>query len=168
MSQSEFTSALLAMMSNLQRFALSLTAEREKALDLVQDTYLKALNSCDKFADSTNLRAWLFTIMKNTFINNYRRKAKENTIFDNTKDLYFINLPNDNGFTAPESNYEEAEIEGAIDSLNTDFSTLLRLHIEGYKYKEIAEKLDLKMCTVKSRIYLSRQKLMMKLKDYAG
>jgi len=166
MASYDFNTSLIGMRSNMQRFAMSLTSDRDTALDLVQDTYLKAITYKDKFVDYTNLKAWVFTIMKNTFINNYRRNIKENTIIDGTQDLYYINQPHDKGFISPESIYSEGEIEKAIDSLDDEFKIPFRMHIEGYKYKEIAEKLDLKIGTVKSRIFFTRQKLMLILKDY--
>ena len=166
MTQYEFNNSLLEMKSNLQRFAMSLTSDRDTALDLVQDTYLKAITYKDKFVDYTNLKAWVFTIMKNTFINNYRRNVKENTIIDGTQDLYYINQPHDKGFISPESSFSESEIEKAIDSLSDEFRIPFRMHIDGYKYKEIADELGLKIGTVKSRIFFTRQKLMLILKDY--
>jgi len=166
MTTYEFNDNLIEMKSNLHRFALSLTADRDTAQDLVQDTYLKALTYKDKFVDYTNLKAWVFTIMKNTFINNYRRNIKENTIIDGTQELYYLNKPHDKGFISPESHYSEGEIEKAIDSLSDEFRIPFRMHIEGYKYHEIADKLDLKIGTVKSRIFFTRQKLMHMLKDY--
>ncbi|HOW40627.1 MAG TPA: RNA polymerase sigma factor [Bacteroidales bacterium] len=166
MTQHEFNHSLIAMKSNLHRFALSLTSDRETALDLVQDTYLKAITYKDKFVDYTNLKAWVFTIMKNTFINNYRRNVKENTIIDGTQDLYYINQPHDKGFISPESSFSEAEIEKAIDSLSDEFRIPFRMHVNGFKYKEIADELGLKIGTVKSRIFFTRQKLMLMLKDY--
>ncbi len=166
MTQFEFNNNLIDMKTNLQRFAMSLTSDRDTALDLVQDTYLKAITYKDKFVDYTNLKAWVFTIMKNTFINNYRRNVKENTIIDGTQDLYYINQPHDKGFISPESSYSESEIEKAIDSLSDEFRIPFRMHIDGYKYKEIADELGLKIGTVKSRIFFTRQKLMLMLKDY--
>ena len=166
MTPYEFNQNLIDMKSNLQRFAVSLTSDRDTALDLVQDTYLKAITYKDKFVDYTNLKAWVFTIMKNTFINNYRRNIKENTIIDGTKDLYYINTSSDRGFISPESNYAEGEIEKAIDSLSDEFRIPFKMHVEGFKYHEIAEKLGLKIGTVKSRIFFTRQKLMLILKDY--
>jgi len=168
MTAPEFNNSLIGMKSNLQRFAMSLTSDRDTALDLVQDTYLKAITHKDKFADYTNLKAWVFTIMKNTFINNYRRNMKENTIIDGTQDLYYLNQPHDKGFISPESNYAKNEIEKAIDSLEDEFRVPFRMHIDGYKYKEIADELGLKIGTVKSRIFFTRQKLMHMLKDYAA
>ena len=90
-----------------------------------------------------------------------------NTIMDSTRDLYYLNQPHDKGYISPESNYSEAEIEKAIDSLEDEFRIPFRMHIQGYKYKEIADKLGLKIGTVKSRIFFTRQKLMLMLKDYA-
>jgi RNA polymerase sigma-70 factor, ECF subfamily len=168
MTTQEFTTSLIGMKSNLQRFAMSLTSDRDSALDLVQDTYLKAITYKDKFVDYTNLKAWVFTIMKNTFINNYRRNVKENTLIDGTKDLYYVNMPHDKGFISPESSYAQEEIEKAIDSLSDEFKVPFRMHINGFKYKEIADELGLKIGTVKSRIFFTRQKLMLLLKDYAN
>jgi RNA polymerase sigma-70 factor (ECF subfamily) len=166
MTTFEFNSSLIGMKPNLQRFAMSLTSDRDTALDLVQDTYLKAITYKDKFVDYTNLKAWVFTIMKNTFINNYRRNIKENTIIDGTQDLYYLNQPHDKGSSSPESSYAEAEILKAINSLNNEFRIPFQMHLDGYKYKEIADKLGLKIGTVKSRIFFTRQKLMLMLKDY--
>ena len=166
MTAHEFNNSLIEMKSNLHRFAMSLTSDRDTALDLVQDTYLKAITYKEKFVDYTNLKAWVFTIMKNTFINNYRRNVKENTIIDGTQDLYYLNMPHDKGFTSPESNYAQGEIEKAIESLSDDFRIPFKMHIEGFKYHEIADELGLKIGTVKSRIFFTRQKLMNILRDY--
>jgi RNA polymerase sigma-70 factor (ECF subfamily) len=168
MTNVEFNSTLLGMRPKLMRFAMSLTHDREKTPDLVQDTYLKALMSRNNFADFTNLKAWVFTIMKNTFINNYRRNMREHFIIDYTQDLFYLNQPHDKGFISPESKYSEDEISGFIDSLSEEFRVPFRMLLEGYKYKEISDKLGLKIGTVKSRIFLSRQKLMAQLKDYSG
>jgi len=167
MTNLEFNNRLIGMKPNLQRFAMSLTSDRDSALDLVQDTFLKAITNKDKFVDFTNLKAWVFTIMKNTFINNYRRNLKENTIIDGTKDLYYLNHSHDKGFSSPESNYAEGEISKAISSLEDEFRIPFEMHIEGFKYKEIADELGLKIGTVKSRIFFTRQKLMLMLKDYS-
>jgi len=166
MTSFEFNSSLIGLKPKLQRFAMSLTYDNDTALDLVQDTYLKAISNKDKYVDYTNLKAWVFTIMKNTFINNYRRNIRENTVIDSTRELYYINVSHDKGSISPESNYSAGEIEKAIDSLSNDFKIPFRLHLHGYKYNEIADDLGLKIGTVKSRIFLTRQKLMQLLKDY--
>ena len=94
------------MESRLERFALSLTANREAAKDLVQETYLKALSSKDKFIEFTNFEAWAYTILKNTFINNYRKAVRQNTIVDTTKDLYYLNNARESNFIKPDSSIQ--------------------------------------------------------------
>jgi RNA polymerase sigma-70 factor, ECF subfamily len=168
MTANEFTSSIIGLKGNLQKYALSLTMDRDNALDLLQDTFLKAIQNQDKFVDATNLKAWIFTIMKNTFINNYRRKMRENTMIDGTQELYFINLPSDKGSISPDSSYAEDEIHKAIEALHDDYRLPFRMHMDGFKYEEIAENLNLKLGTVKSRIFFARQKLMSVLKDYDG
>ncbi len=168
MTAQEFNTQLTGLEKNLERFAYSLTLDNEEAKDLVQETYLKALSNREKFVDHSNLKAWTFTIMKNTFINNYRRSVKENTTMDHTRDLYYLNMPQDSGFIHPESHYGTNEILRTIDELEDDFRIPFKMHTEGYKYKEIAEKLNLKIGTVKSRIFFTRKKLMDSLHDYAA
>jgi RNA polymerase sigma-70 factor, ECF subfamily len=168
MTSFEFNNRLIGMKSHMQKFALSLTSDRDSAQDLVQDTFLKAITNREKFAEYTNLKAWVFTIMKNTFINNYRHSVKNNTLMDNTRDLYFLNLYHDKGYVSPESTYSEAEIEKVIDSLSDEFRIPFRMHINGFKYQEISDELDLKIGTVKSRIFFTRRKLMALLKDYSS
>jgi len=104
--------------------------------------------------------------MKNTFINNYRRSVRQNTTFDNTKDLFFLNQNKDTITVSPDSSFSAQEINRIIDSLEDEFKIPFKMHTEGYKYKEIAQKLDLKIGTVKSRIFFTRKKLMDALKDY--
>lgn len=166
MTTVEFNKNLVSLEDNLMKFALSLTTDQAKAEDLVQDTYMKAITYKDKFVDYTNLKAWVFTIMKNTFINNYRRSVKENTIIDGSQDLYFLNMPQDSGFNSPESSYSLEELEKVVDSLEDEFRIPFRMHVQGFKYKEIADKLNLKIGTVKSRIFFTRKKLMELLNDY--
>jgi RNA polymerase sigma factor (sigma-70 family) len=166
MTAIEFNYQLTNLSSNLERFAMSLTSNHEDALDLLQETFAKAITYRDKFADNTNLKAWTFTIMKNTFINNYRRAVKSNTTFDNTDDLYFLNLNKESTYNTPDSEFSIKEIQKSIDELDEDFKMPFLMHTQGYKYKEIAEHLNLKIGTVKSRIFFTRKKLMEKLRDY--
>jgi RNA polymerase sigma factor (sigma-70 family) len=166
MTALEFNYQLTNLSSNLERFAMSLTSNHEDALDLLQETFAKAITYRDKFEDNTNLKAWTFTIMKNTFINNYRRNVKANTTFDNTDDLYFLNLNKEATSSTPDSEYSVKEIQKSIDELDDDFKLPFLMHTQGYKYKEIADHLNLKIGTVKSRIFFTRKKLMEKLKDY--
>jgi RNA polymerase sigma-70 factor (ECF subfamily) len=164
MSTAEFNTALIELEPNLERFAYSLTANSEDARDLLQETYLKALTYKDKFEENTNIKAWTFTIMKNTFINNYRKAVKQRTTFDSSDNQFLIN---GRAFEeGPESNFSHSEITSKVSALGDDFRIPFQMHTSGYKYKEIAEKLNLKIGTVKSRIFFSRQKLMNALPDY--
>lgn len=167
MSTVQFNTRLLKLQDKLMYFALSLTSDAEEAKDLLQETSLKALTYKDKFVENTNFKAWLFTIMKNTFINNYRKAVKANTTVDNTKDLFHLNLPQDSGFVSPESEHSFKEINKAIDNLEDEFRIPFKMHTAGYKYKEIADSLDLPIGTVKSRIFFTRKKLTSSLTDYS-
>jgi len=166
MTAIEFNYQLTNLSGNLERFAMSLTSNTEDAKDLLQETFAKAIAYRDKFEENTNLKAWAFTIMKNTFINNYRRNVKANTTFDNTEDLYYLNLNHESSFETPDSEFSVKEIKKKIDELSDEFKEPFLMHTQGYKYKEIANKLNLKIGTVKSRIFFTRKKLMEKLKDY--
>jgi len=156
----EFNSSLLVLRPKLYRFAKRLTSDNDKAHDLTQDTILKALTFRDKFTEFTNIQAWVFTIMKNTFINNYRRSIRENSFIEYTQNIYFFDKAIDNGILPAESGIAVEDIETSIDKLSNDLSIPFRMHVEGYKYKEIADKLGIKVGTVKSRIFLSRIRLM--------
>jgi RNA polymerase sigma-70 factor (ECF subfamily) len=166
MTALEFNNSLISMEDSLERFALSLTSNREEAKDLLQETYLKALTYRDKFVEYTNLKAWAYTIMKNTFINNYRKSVRENTTVDTTKDLFLLNNTKESHLVRPDSEFAYQEINKAIESLDDEFKIPFRMHTEGFKYKEIADELGLKIGTVKSRIFFTRKKLMEALKDY--
>jgi RNA polymerase sigma-70 factor (ECF subfamily) len=160
MTAVEFNHQLTSLEDALERFAMSLTMNREDARDLVQETYLKALTYREKFMNETNLKAWVYTIMKNSFINNYRRSVRENKTFDNTKDLYYLNNSNQGNDSSPEASYTAGEIQSHINNLEDDLRIPFQMHQEGFKYKEIAEEMNLKIGTVKSRIFFGRRKLM--------
>lgn len=166
MTALEFNHQLLSLETKLKYFAQSLTMDPEQAKDLLQETMLKALSNRDKFQGDKNLKAWVFTIMKNTFINNYRRAVRSNTIIDTTDNLYYLNLSSDSGFSSPESSHNEQEIQKAINELTEDYRVPFVMHTTGYKYKEIAEYLDQPLGSVKSKIFFARRKLMDKLQDY--
>jgi RNA polymerase sigma-70 factor (ECF subfamily) len=166
MTALEFNNKLIEMQSYLEYFARKLTNNYEDAQDLVQETMLKALTFREKFVHQTNLKAWLFTIMKNIFINNYRRAVKARTIIDTTDNLYYLNGGVNDSPVSPESKFSEKEIRNTIDSLQDDHRIPFEMHTQGFKYKEIAETLDISIGTVKSRIFFGRRKLMDNLKDY--
>lgn len=167
MTQIEFDHKLISLYKNLEYYANLLTSNGDEAKDLIQDTYLKALSNREKFADDTNLKAWTYTIMKNTFINNYRRNQKANTIIDSTEDLFYLNIPRKSDFAAPDSRFSEKEINKSISKLDSDQRMPFEMHNQGYKYKEIADHLNISIGTVKSRIFFTRRKLMDTLKEFA-
>lgn len=164
--QSPFVNAVIGMQPNLNSFALKLTMDNDAAHDLVQDTTLKALNNEDKFVDDVNLKGWMLTIMRNIFINNYRKNVRENTMVDSTADLYHLNLKQDSGIETPEGAYAVNEISSLLARFPKDFSEPFNLHVAGYKYEEISEKLSMPLGTVKSRIFFTRKRLREILKDY--
>lgn len=160
MTSMEFNHKLISLENNMERYALSLTFDREKAKDLLQDTYFKALTNKDKYVEVSNFKAWAFTIMKNTFINNYRKSVRENGIFEKNKDLFLFNISKESDIGMPESELACKEVYDAIETLDDHIKVPFRMHADGYKYKEIAEALNLNIGTVKSRIFLFRKKLM--------
>ena len=166
MCSKKFESKLMAMQGNLLNFAFILTSNRDDAYDLLQDTTLKALDNEDKYVENVNFKGWVFTIMRNIFINNYRKVVRESTIIDQTEDLYHLNLPQDSGFETPEGAFAAKEINEAINSFADEYRIPFSMHVAGYKYNESAEEMGLPLGTVKSRIFFARQKLQVMLKDY--
>lgn len=166
MTAIEFNHKLVTLQDQLSNFAFMLTTNDEEAKDLVQDTYVKAISNRDKFKPDTNLKAWTYTIMKNTFINNYRRNIKTNTILDTTDDLYYLNNSRTADADSPESRISMNEIKKGIESLEEEHRKPFEMHTAGYKYKEIADALALSIGTVKSRIFFTRKKLMENLNEY--
>ncbi len=165
MNSSQFQKKILGIQSNMYNFAMMLTANRDDAQDLLQDTTLKALDNQDKYIDNVNFKGWVLTIMRNIFINNYRKVVRSQTVIDQTEDLYHLNLSQDSGFDTPESAYTIKEINKAINSLNNELRMPFSMFLAGYKYNEIAENLGLPLGTVKSRIFFARQDLQSTLKD---
>ena len=159
MTAIEFRNNLIELRENLMRYAYSLTNNKDLSQDLVQETILKALANREKFVYHSNLKAWAFTIMKNTFINDYRQKQKKYTYRNWQYDTYSIY--NTKTFTSedPSRTYLAMELIKCVDQLEESFKAPLKLRIRGYKYKEIAQELNLNIGTVKSRIFLSRKQL---------
>lgn len=166
MSSKNFQTKLLSLQGNLLNFAYLLTSNRDDAYDLLQDTTLKALDNEDKYVENVNFKGWVFTIMRNIFINNYRRQVRSATIVDTTEDLYHLNLSQESGLTSPEGSFATKEISVAINSFSKEYKVPFSMYIAGYKYSEIAEKMNLPLGTVKSRIFFARKRLQSMLKDY--
>lgn len=168
MTAIEFNQQLIHQRTPLKNFAYSLTLNSEEAQDLLQDTYLKALTYRDKFTDASNLKAWLYTIMKNTFINSYRRSVKTRQIITQTEDLSTVRPLSGSNVPSAESQMNHKYILKAIDSLDDEFSIPFVRYNDGFKYKEIADELNLPIGTVKSRIFLARKQLMSILKPFSA
>ena len=164
MSTHEFNLKIEQISQYLHSFALNLTKNSEDAKDLYQETTYRALVNKDKFAPDTNLKAWLFTIMKNIFINNYRKRMKANTIMDSTNNLYFINSGSTE-INQGETDIFIKELNSMIDSLDGSLRIPFMMHYEGFKYQEIAEELDLPLGTIKSRIFFARKELKKMIKE---
>ena len=159
MSTIEFHDRFNQMSTLLHSFAYNLTKNVEDSKDLFQETAYRAFTNIDKFNPGTNFKAWLFTIMKNIFINNYRKKVKANTIIDSTDNLYFINSGSTIIANDAESNIMIKELTRMIEKLDDSIKIPFLMHYQGYKYQEIADDLDLPLGTVKSRIFFARKEL---------
>src|SRR5215203_735478 len=166
MSAAEFNELLLSNADPLKPFAVSLTHDQEIAKDLFQETLYKALANQDKYSAGTNIKAWLFTIMRNIFINDYRRKSKQRIVFDNATNETLINsgkvIVNNNG----QISLQMKEIHKAIHHLPQIFKIPFLLYFEGYRYHEISESLQEPLGTIKSRIHFARKLLKEQLKRY--
>ncbi len=166
MSDLEFNEMLLRHADFLRPFAINLTRDTEAANDLYQETLYKALANHEKYNVGTNIKAWLFTIMRNIFINDYRRKVKQKTIFDTTPNDYLINYKQASISNAAESELRMKEIKKAIQELPEIFKTPFLLYFDGYKYNEIASMLNEPLGTIKSRIHFARKLLKEQISRY--
>jgi len=162
----KFRRELLEVQSELQRFAYKLTADRDEANDLLQETSLKALGNMEKYTPGTNFKGWVYTIMRNIFINNYRKEVRDQIFVDQTDNLFHINTPRETDEFITDNGYDTKEIYRVVHSLPRDYRIPFLMHISGFKYREIADRLGLPLGTVKSRIFFTRQQLQFLLKDY--
>lgn len=166
MASVKFQSDLMNLQNNMLNFAYMLTSNRDDAYDLLQDTTLKALDNEDKYNEGTNFKGWVFTIMRNIFINNYRKATRQATIIDTTDNLYHLNLSQSSGLESPEESYSAQEITKAINSFEEEYRVPFSMHVSGYKYEEIAQHIGLPVGTVKSRIFTARKRLQEQFSDY--
>ncbi len=167
MTALEFSYQIDQLTGSLKPFALKLTRDMEDANDLLQETILKAFTHRDKFAEGTNLKAWMYTIMKNTFITNYQRMVRRNTFIDTTQNLHYINSSGSTIQNDAYTDFAMKDINHAIDDLQDAYKVPFMMHFRGFKYHEIAEKLDIPIGTVKNRIHIARKELKDHLKVYA-
>ena len=166
MSTAEFNELLLSNAGSLKPFAISLTHDQEVAKDLFQETLYRALANKDKYSTGTNVKAWLFTIMRNIFINDYRRKAKQKTIFDNSRNESLIDSGKMVAKNAGEQSLHLKEINHSIYHLPQIFKLPFLLYFEGYRYHEIAYSLNEPLGTIKSRIHFARKLLKEQIARY--
>jgi RNA polymerase sigma factor (sigma-70 family) len=166
MTTIEFNNLVYTASKSLKYPALKFTHNHADASDLIQDTLVKALRNKNKFKKGTNIKAWLYIIMKNTFISNYHKVEKRNSLVDTIEDDFTLNVPSNVTHNDGSSNVALEEIHKAINNLDKAFKEPFMMHFSGFKYEEIAEKLRIPMGTVKNRIHVARKTLMEALKDY--
>jgi len=159
MTALEFNFAISQSTKALKPFALRLTRDAEDAADLIQDTVLKAIIHKDKFMEGTNLKAWMYTIMKNTFITQYQKMVKKNTFIDSTENLHFVNSSQYVTKNQGEQNFMMEDIQKALKAIEITFREPFLMYFHGYKYQEISEQLSIPIGTVKNRIHLARKEL---------
>ena len=166
MRTANFAQDLLSVQTELLNFAYKLTADREEANDLLQETSLKALDNEDKYTAETNFKGWIYTIMRNIFINNYRKALRNQIYVDQTDNQFYLNQNIDIEGDSTEGSYDLKEMRRIVNALPKEYRIPFSMYVSGFKYREIADKLGLPLGTVKSRIYFTRQKLQEELKDF--
>lgn len=159
MSTIEFSTQFDRLRRTLFSFALNLTKDEESARDLVQETAFKAFKYRDRYEPQTNLRAWLMTIMRNSFINEYRKRKRRQTLNDNTSNDYLLDSGHQSVSNQGESTVMQEEIIEVVNTLEDWVRIPFLMHFQGFKYEEIADQLDVPLGTIKSRIFFARQKL---------
>lgn len=163
MSTQEFQAKVIALQNFLKPYALNLTNDLEDTNDLLQETMFKALSNKDKFEQGTNIKAWLYTIMKNIFINNYRRKTKMRITSDGTENTFYLDSNQQTEGNGAQGKLVMDDLMKIVAGLPEEYRLPFMRHYEGFKYQEIADELALPLGTVKSRIFLARQELKKKL-----
>jgi RNA polymerase sigma-70 factor (ECF subfamily) len=163
----DFSKTIERETKSLRSYAQQLTRNVDDTNDLVQDTMLKALTYKDKYTDGTNLKGWLYTIMKNTFINNYRRMMKRNTFIYQTDNDFFLDSSSPLIGNSAESKIVLNDVEKAIAALPENIRKPFSMNTKGFKYHEIAEILNIPIGTVKTRIFVAKRQLRNELNSYA-
>ncbi|HQR93415.1 MAG: RNA polymerase subunit sigma [Bacteroidetes bacterium 24-39-8] len=159
MASADFDQMLLKNTEFLRPFAFTLTRDNEAAKDLVQETLFRALANKEKYHIGTNIKAWMYTIMRNIFINNYRRKSKQQTIFDNSTNDFLLDTNQGAVSNEAIAKLNMKEVQEAIHQLPEIFRNPFLLYFDGFKYHEIADMLHEPLGTIKSRIHFARKLL---------
>ncbi len=159
MSTFEFNNRFFELSPILNAFAYNLTQNKDDAKDLYQETAFRAMSNREKFMPDTNFKAWSFTIMKNIFINNYRKKVKANTIMDSTDNLYYLNSGSRQEENGGDATILIKELKDLIEKLDDSIKAPFLMHYQGFKYQEIADHFKLPLGTIKSRIFFARREL---------
>ncbi len=157
---------LLANAEFLRPFAITLTRDNETAKDLFQETLFRALANKEKYNVGTNIKAWLYTIMRNVFINNYRKKARQNTVLDNTPNDFLLDYNQTTTNNNAETTLQLKEIQSSINDLPDIFKKPFLLYFDGFKYHEISGMLKEPLGTIKSRIHFARKLLKAQIQRY--
>jgi RNA polymerase sigma-70 factor (ECF subfamily) len=165
-SHSSIPEQLEKISQTLRSFALKLTGNEMDAEDLYQDTTMRIITNAEKYLQGTNFKAWAVTIMRNIFINNYRKRVRRNLIIDQTPNNYYINSGENSIGNEGETDITFIELLSMVNSLPEDFRKPFMMAYEGYKYEEIAEELGSPLGTIKSRIFFARKKLQKMYADY--
>ena len=166
MTQSEFSHKLIGLKDGLSALTRRFTANHDESDDLVQETMLKAWLYRHKFKEDTNFTGWLFTIMRNTFINNYRKGNRLELRRDQTRQRHYLNTEEMHTFNRPHESIVFKDTLKVVNSLQKELLTPFKLHTIGYKYQEIATQLGLPLGTVKNRIFHARKEIQKKLAGY--
>ena len=168
MQQDTFGPQIYQHQQFLRALAYKLTRHSEDAEDLVQETFFKAIKNQTKYQPGTNLRGWLYTILKNTFINNYRKKKNQNTYLDDSENQYVLGGMMANREDEADSPYEMTNIKDRIELVESTYLDAFMMYFNGYKYEEIANHMVIPLGTVKSRIFLARRKMIEQLRGIRG
>jgi len=166
MNKLEFNSLVIKHSDSLKLYARNFTKDQDDANDLVQDTLLKAITYFNNFKEGTNLKGWLYTIMKNTFINNYRRITKSNSFITKEEEISPVNLVVSATQNLGENKFMMEDINTALTNLSDDYYKPFTMYYEGYKYHEISEQLNIPIGTVKTRIHVARRVMKKTLSAY--
>jgi RNA polymerase sigma-70 factor (ECF subfamily) len=166
MSTAEFSLLLTENAEFLRPFAVNLTKDQEAAKDLFQETLFRAFTYKDKYNVGTNIKAWLYTIMRNIFINDYRKRSKQSVVLDNTPNDYLIDQTHTKVLNQGITRLNMREVNQFIFELPELFRIPFNLYFEGYKYNEIADALGEPLGTIKSRIHFARKILKQKIERY--